>query len=147
MRDSVVLDNVRIINGDVGRLLFEIGHGVTTLLQRPVDQCISLPHRHFGLVYKTCLQVAPLGCVTAANFRAKRLDVQLADALLALVQYRLGFARFAARLVDRAVVFGAELVSEPAGSLAPGDHPYSDSDCKDDSDEDDHRSIAHEMPP
>jgi hypothetical protein len=117
---AVVVDQVRVVDGDVGGPAVEVVDRVAPL---PHD----LHHEDVGLgdalgrrVDEVLLDAHPLLGVPGAAVGAERADVQLLPSLLALAELGLGLTP-AVGAFDRALVLGTKVVLQLTGALPAGE--------------------------
>src|SRR5918997_2286288 len=82
VRRAVVVDNMRMIDGDVGRALFEVVDRVTAIPHYEDDQSVGLLHRLLRLIDETGLSLPPRARVALTSGGIEGPDLELLPALL-----------------------------------------------------------------
>src|SRR6185503_12229089 len=141
VRGAVVLDDLRVVDRDVGRALVElVRDGVAAVAHDLHHERVGLADGRAGLVDEAPLRAAPAVGVAVARGGLELADLELVATLPALAKLGLGLAAVPAALLDRAFVFGAEaLLQLLRSSLARKDQRTDDQgDQNDRHDHDDH---------
>src|SRR5690348_17366104 len=113
-----MLDDHRVVDGNVPGALVEIRHRVPASLHHLAEQRIGKGDRARRIVDEPPLHLRPAIDEVAALGCVERTDVEFLDALLALGELRFGF-RAAGLFLYRAIIFRTELVPEMIRATAP----------------------------
>jgi hypothetical protein len=114
---AIVLDDLRVVDRDVGSLLLEVVDRIPAVAHDRLDQAFGPGDRSARLVDELALQTLPALDVPLARCACEGPDLELAPTLLARGQ--LGLRRMLAfRGAHRAVVLRSELAAQPVGPLA-----------------------------
>jgi len=89
----------RVVDGDVGGLLLEVGDGVAAAVHDLLDEDVRFDERPRGVVHEAGLERLPLGGVAVPLLRRELLDRQAFHASLAFGE--LAFGRAAAVADER----------------------------------------------
>jgi hypothetical protein len=124
----VVLDHLRVVDRDVGGALVEVLDRVAPLGHHRLDQAVGARDSPAWVVDELRLHSLPALQITVAGCLGERLDLELLPAFFARLQLGL---RVTLRigLAERALVFGAELLLQPA--CPPARQRLPDDHCKD----------------
>src|ERR1017187_6417428 len=106
---AVVLDQRRVVDGYVGRLLLGLADGVSPGGQNRVDECVGLVDGVGGIVDEAALDGQPVFGISLTVRGSKWTEGELLDSLLAFEEDNFCVA-CVALLVDCAIVFGTELL-------------------------------------
>jgi hypothetical protein len=141
---AVLLQRVRVIDGQQPRLLLEPFGWVPALPHHIGDERVGVPHRRLRVVDEAALHVAPGLRVPLARRRLEGADLKLVTLLRPLLQLLLG-SPAVARLLDGPVVFRPVhfLQLAPAFRSLPGEH-CSAGDQQNDDDDDDGDGYTHD---
>src|SRR5215211_9031651 len=82
VRGTIVLHDLRVVDGDVGDSLVELVHWISTLAHDVSDKPIRLGHRPRWLIYETGLNVAPRLEIPLARLWRERDNVETFALLL-----------------------------------------------------------------
>ena len=107
VRGAVVLNDLGVVDRDVGRALLEVGHRVPALIHDLGHEPVGVADRRGRVIDEPCLDGPPTGAEPRASVGLERVDRQLLDALLPLRERRLR-AALAPVLVDRPGVLRPE---------------------------------------
>jgi hypothetical protein len=122
---AVILNDYRMVNGQVVRTPIEVFKGVATSSHHLSDQLIGFAHGTVGVVHKARLDATPFAGKRIGLILGELAHVETADALGAVPQNRFG-ARGADGL-NGSFVFGSEAFAQvhaPApGRVSPGRKP------------------------
>ncbi len=116
MSRAIVFDHARVIDGDVGCTLFEIGDGIATSVHEGGDEVVGLDDSAARVVDEAGLHNLPLADEAVAFGRGEIMDVEAIDALLASREGGLGIA-FGTTLEDGAVILRAKPGAQMFGLL------------------------------
>src|ERR1043166_828844 len=114
VRRTIVVNHARMIDGNVGSLLFEVAHGISTSLHQPVNKRICIVDSRFRIIYEPRLDGAPFAYESFAFIHRQLADVVLLDSLLTLCKH--SFAVPGPVLADCAIVFRPETLAQSDGS-------------------------------
>jgi hypothetical protein len=116
---AVVLNDMRVIDGEIGRPLVEICHRVTSSSHQGCQRIIRFIDGCLRIVDKLGLDLPPT-CVELLAFRRVEIaDLELLDTLLSFGQHRLRRA-FRSTLAHRSFVLGSKAF--PQGRLSTLHH-------------------------
>ena len=116
MRGAVVLDDLRMVDGDVGGALLElVRDGIAAVAHDLHHERVGLADGRSGLVDEAPLRGPPALGVPVARRGLELADLELVAALAALEQLGLSLPAVAA-LGDRPLVLGAEALLQLLGS-------------------------------
>lgn len=128
VRRSVVLNDVRMVYGDVGGALLEVTDGVATNLHQIRDEVVGFDHGAFRVIDELRLVGPPRLGEPSAMFRGQWLDMELLHAFDTSVQLTFGMARVTV-LAYEALVLGAELAAELLTPPLLHEHERNDDHC------------------
>ena len=130
VRLAVVLDHVRVVDGDVVRLLVEVLDRIAALAHDLGHERVGVGQRARRLIDELGLRRPPALGVALARRRLERADVIGTSAVEALAQ--LGFTVARAALFDHAVVLRTEAFAQLGGAALPHEQHADDAEQHDD---------------
>jgi len=92
---AIVFHNSGMVNGNIGRTLVEVAHGITSSLHNVQDQAVSNRDCGLGIVYKLALDFIPPIVKAGSIGWRKWTDLEFFPPLLAKFQYAFTFAHVA----------------------------------------------------
>jgi hypothetical protein len=141
-RRAVIVDDARMVHGEVRRALIEVRDRISARLHHVLHQPVGLRDGSLRVVDEARLYGAPLLEVSTLLVGAQRPDVELFDALLALHELRLR-AALVADLGHGALVLGPVSRAELLASLALPDEPAHHREHEYAHDHRNHRRLIH----
>ena len=129
---AVVFDDERMMGGEIGGALFEIGDGIAADGHDLLDELVGIDESALGIVDETGLDAIPGGVEIGADFGRERIDFEGVDATGECFELGFGFGR-AAGFLNGALVFGAEAAFEASAAHgAAHEEKHEDDDDGDD---------------
>jgi hypothetical protein len=90
LRCPVILNDGRVVDRDIGRTAFEIGHGVAALKHQLANQFVCLDDNPRGAIDEAALQGVP-GVAEPSGVSGRQwCDTEVLHALLASLEFRFG---------------------------------------------------------
>src|ERR1700733_148794 len=115
-----MLDDVRVVDRDVGRATFKIAHGVATLEHQLTNQLIRLGDDPLGVIDEAALQGFPSLTEPCGVSGRQRRNGELLNALFASLEFRFPLSA-PSKLTDSTVVFWTEPFLKSRGLVSPAD--------------------------
>ena len=127
---AVVFDDARVIDGEIGGALLELGDGIAASGHEEIDEPVGLVDGLAGSVDEAGLYGAPLGDEALALVCAQFAEGEFFDAFGTLE--KCGLCTGGSGLADGAVVLGTEAILQLLGAAPAGDKPSDQQQADDD---------------
>ena len=145
----VVLDYVRMVDGDVGRALVEVLDRIAALAHHVDDEAVCRPDCSARGLDEPRLDLLPRGPVGRLSLLVERAGLEPRTSLDARLELGLGAAAVA-QVLGRPLVLGSERLAQPLGPRPPASAGDGEDEGEDDehdrSDDGDPHPVFHSQP-